>query len=1291
MAKKLNIGILANIVLIIITLGLFSCADNTPSMEEKSSSSKILPKAYVISVTNGNIESTAFIQINFSIDIELIVDGGDEINEDIFSFSPAIEGTTYWNGVKSLVFKPSKPLAFGEQYHVRVNLDRLFKMENKQDKIFKFNLNVIPLSLTFRVDEIQPYNEKNTKLNFLDVRIITSEPIGVKPIGDIVSAKQDGKKLDISLIISDKPGITEFKIENIERKDFESELVINWNGNSIGSKDAGELRLSVPPVNIFELIAVKAVNSPSQYIQLTFSDPVSSTIRLDGIVYLTNTKDVKYDIESNRILIHPATQQVGDDVVAIKKELKNQNGISLVDDLLKKVHFGQIPPEVKFIDDGVVLPGNDKWKINFKAINLSKVDIFIHKIFTNNVEQFLQVNNLDGDYQLNRVSKIIHQQQLDLEYMVNNGDGVWKNYEIDISSMIADQDHGIYRVQIKFKKEYSNYDCEDYSEIDDGYDYGNGDYYTDEYYYPAGYRWNLRDNPCSESYYYYERFIEKNVLASNIGLIVKGDDNGYTVFATDLLTSEAIEGLDISVLNFQKQIIQTETTNSVGIAKISSSEEPWMIVAKRCNEYTYLKIKGNNSLSYSRFDTKGVSPSNGIAGFIYGDRGVWRPGDTLFLTLIAMDINDKLPDTHPATLKLYDPKGKLMVEKTLSTSDNGFYSFKPVTSSDDLTGVWNADFKVGGSHFSKRIRIENLKPNRLKILLDFKEKQLVSGDNKASLKVRWLHGGIASGLKTEINATLRNTTTHFDKFPDFSFNDIGRYFAPDELTVLDMDLQSDGELNFNINLPESKRAPGKLKVTFLTRVFEKGGDFSISQDNMIYSPFNSYVGIQIPKNDNGSGYLEVDKSHRFKVATVDEDGNPISVEKLEVEIYKTNWSWWYGYNDGYSSSYMSSQYSDLVSTQRINTKNGEGWFDFEISYPMWGYYYVRVLDNQSGHSCGSKFYLDWSSWYSRDNRSTPGDASQLSLSSDKEKYSVGDTVKISFPSPPNSNVLVSLESNNKIIKTWWQESNKEESLIKFVATENMTPNIYASISVIQPFGVNQNDLPARMYGVVPILIEDPATVLKPVIEVPDKVKPNSVYELSVSELNSRKMTYTIAVVDEGLLDLTKFTTPDPHKLFYAKQALFLRTWDMFDYVVTGFKGSLSRTFAIGGSDFEQDESPSKEKANRFKPVVTYLGPFTIEKGEKAKHKVAMSNYVGSVKFMLIAGNDGAFGHTSKTIPVKQPLMVLATMPRILAPSEEIKLPVSIFVMDENHKDVNVKLITNNLFFFINKHTKHYIF
>ncbi|MBS1542030.1 MAG: hypothetical protein JST14_00210, partial [Bacteroidetes bacterium] len=169
----------------------------------------------------------------------------------------------------------------------------------------------------------------------------------------------------------------------------------------------------------------------------------------------------------------------------------------------------------------------------------------------------------------------------------------------------------------------------------------------------------------------------------------------------------------------------------------------------------------------------------------------------------------------------------------------------------------------------------------------------------------------------------------------------------------------------------------------------------------------------------------------------------------------------------------------------------------------------------------------------------------------------------------------------------------------------------------------------------------------------------------------RKMSYTLAVVDEGLLDITRYRTPDVWSRFYAREALGVKTWDLYDEVIGAFGGKVERLLAIGG-DMMLKGSQDDERANRFKPVVKFLGPFTLEGGEQT-HRFIMPSYIGSVKTMLVAGYQGAYGIAEKATPVRKPLMVLATMPRVLGPEEKVSLPVTLFTMEKSIKNVKVEI------------------
>ena len=301
----------------------------------------------------------------------------------------------------------------------------------------------------------------------------------------------------------------------------------------------------------------------------------------------------------------------------------------------------------------------------------------------------------------------------------------------------------------------------------------------------------------------------------------------------------------------------------------------------------------------------------------------------------------------------------------------------------------------------------------------------------------------------------------------------------------------------------------------------------------------------------------------------------------------------------------------------------------------------------------------------------------LIFATDKKKYNVGETIHLTFPSSGVGRALVSVENGSRVMQTHWVEAGEKETRFSIKTTDKMAPNVYLNVTLVQPHAQTANSLPIRLYGVVPVEIVNPATHLQPTIDMPDVLAPEKPVTIKVKEKQGRKMTYTLAVVDEGLLDLTRFKTPDPWQSFYAREALGVKTWDMYDDVIGASGGDVERLLSIGG-----DESAVRKagtKANRFKPVVKFLGPFELNPGATGEHTFTMPRYVGSVKTMIIGGDHKAYGHAEKTTPVRTPLMVLATLPRVIGPGETVKLPVSVFAMENEVKKVSVQIQTNPLF------------
>ncbi|HZK93669.1 MAG TPA: alpha-2-macroglobulin family protein, partial [Prolixibacteraceae bacterium] len=345
---------------------------------------------------------------------------------------------------------------------------------------------------------------------------------------------------------------------------------------------------------------------------------------------------------------------------------------------------------------------------------------------------------------------------------------------------------------------------------------------------------------------------------------------------------------------------------------------------------------------------------------------------------------------------------------------------------------------------------------------------------------------------------------------------------------------------------------------------------------------------------------------------------------------------------------------------------------FTIANEDWGRY-LFIAKLPDGHSVSRTVYLDWPYGSST---GAQGGATMLSFSPDKEKYMVGEEITVSFPSSKDGKALVSIENGSSILDKFWIETMEGQTKVSFKAKPEMAPNIYLYITYLQSHSQTVNDRPIRLYGVVSINVENPDTHLVPIIKVPDELRSQQPFTVEVSETKGMAMNYTLAIVDEGLLDITGFKTPDPWNTFFAREALGVKTWDLYDYVLGAYGGTLEKLFAVGGSD--QLPDPSKQKAQRFKPIVRFLGPFSLTQNGKHKHTITLPQYTGSVRFMVVGASDNAFGAAEKAVPVRDPLMILATVPRVIGINETVELPVSVFAQDPAMKNVEVSVNPNSL-------------
>ncbi|MBF4493971.1 hypothetical protein IR010_15590 [Flavobacterium sp. MR2016-29] len=1297
-------------------------------------------KEYIVSFTGGIVSSESDIRVVLAFD-KKEWKANQVLDSDLFDISPSVDGKVVALSTNTIAFIPEKKLDPGTEYQVTLNLDKLITLpKDKEATLSKFNFTVKTIKQDFTINtaDIQSYSKEYQYLNCV---LKTADFIDLETAKKLIEAKQKGNNLKIKF--DAKSGSAKefnFIIDSIQRYSEATNLEILYDGSDFDIDQKGQIDVPITNINEFKIVKVEVPDGSNQSLTINFSEPLEKGQDFKGLVSIQNANNLKFSTQGNLLKVYfsnektpaqtavsapvvveesavsladsasvvvdsasavvdeavevvqdeepeAASEQIlaGDLLVEVFQGIESQYGKKMEANFTQKISFDQIKPSVRFIKNGTILPSSNNLKLNFEAVNLSAVDVKVYKIYKNNILQFLQYNELNGSQNLKKVAQPVAKTTLNLSENKLINPNKWNTFALDLSKIITPEPGAIYRVEFVYKKKYSLYKCEtseedqsdeEEEEVDENDVNYSGNSYDDYYY--DDYEWRESQDPCSSSYYYNAR-IATNILATDLGVIAKrGENKSYLFAVNNIVTTEPVSNARVDLYNYQQQKLATSATSSEGIASFQLDKFAYFAIVSLGNQSTYVKLDDGLSLSVSNFDVAGETLQKGLKGFIYGERGVWRPGDNLYLSFILNDASNKLPKSHPIKFRLNDPNGKTVYQTIQKTNELNHYAFTVPTSADAPTGNWEAMVSVGGAKFYKSIKIETIKPNRLKIKNNFSRKTLSSAyPNKSNLEVTWLHGAIAKNLNVEMQAKFSQQATTFKGYEKFTFDDLVRQFSTEEINVFSGKLNENGKASVNIEPKLQGQAPGMLRASFITKVYEEGGDFSTDVISTTYSPYKTYVGIKSPE-PNKYGMLETRTNNRFDIVTLDENGRPKAVRNLEVKVYKVEWRWWWDASSDNLSNYNSSNATTSYKTFVINTdSSGRGSVQFSLTDEEWGRYLIRASDNADGHATALTVNIDWPIWSGKTRNRDSSTANMLVFSTDKKNYAVGEKAQISFPSSEGGRALISIENGSKVVQTIWAKTEKGETKVEVPITAAMAPNVYFNITLLQPHASTKNDSPIRMYGIVPIEVVDKNTILAPTLSMPDVLKPEQTFTVKVGEKTGKEMTYTIAVVDEGLLDLTRFKTPNAWDSFYVREALGVKTWDIYDDVIGAYGGKINQIFSIGG---DQDLGGGKaKKANRFKPVVLYYGPFKLEKGQTKSHQLKLPKYIGSVRTMVVAGdaNTSAYGSVEKATQVKSPLMVLASLPRKISPSEKVTIPVTIFATEKNIKNVSIQIKTSN--------------
>jgi uncharacterized protein YfaS (alpha-2-macroglobulin family) len=1220
---------------------------------------------------------------------------------DMFRLKPSARGTLSWKDAYVLVFTPAEPLKPGILYQAIVG----GASSGISPFMFEFKTQFPSIELVF--DPVYIDEAGNA---LVTGRVLTERGVGPALIEKTIESADLGRPE-----WTHEDDNHRFAFKAVERDTAERTVLVNWNGGPIGARDKGFSAIRIPGKSGFRMVELRR---NSEFLEVVFSSPVKQYQDLRGFVSLSGDTDIRYSLEGNVLRIYgPQGRGIAPGMELLIQDLEDINGQPLAEMVQYTAPDTWELPELRFTGSGTILPTSQSASMAIETRNLTGLLVEAFQIYGDNMAQFLQVNDLQGEKELYRVGEPVWTKSIDFPWK-NSDQNRWIRQGLDLSELSRKYPDGMFRIRISFRKRHIKYECPadhgDFSNLPfpdetlpaytgDG-EQSYWDYAEDSGY--SWYEWNrYRKDPCHPAYYisYGDHTITvgRNVLVSDLGLLAKRTlDGKWLVAASNLKTAQPAANAEIEVLNFQGRVLYRLKTGTNGLTSVDGPASaaspagssgglaggtPAFITAKTGLGRAFLKLNDSLALTISHFDVSGDRPVEGVRGLLYGERGVWRPGDAIFLTFLLSDPGSTLPADHPVSFELEDPRGRVALQRTYTSSVDGFYPIAVSTAMDAPTGDWTARVRVGGTVFTRNIKVETVMPNRLKMDLDFGPKAYIDGlKTPVTLEAAWLYGAPAPGLKADVSVSFADRETTFPNYGDYTFRDPSRTVSSERQTVFNGLLDDAGKNSFSMELKPGPATPGKLDARFLTRVFEPSGVFSSQQVNREFSPYQRYVGLKLPREDAARNMLLTDQDHTAEILVLDGDGKPLGGNvTLECAIYKLNWRWWWEKGAEERAEFSSALSHTPIQRGTVTASGGRASWNFQVKYPEWGRYLVAVRDSSGGHSAASVVYIDWPGWEDRSQEGGQGSAAMLTLSAEKPSYAPGEKIALSFPSNKEAAALVVVEKGGRILRSEWITCSEVLTRYELTADPGMVPNVYVHVTLLQPHLQTQNDLPLRLYGIIPVAIDDPRTRISPQITAPAVWQPESRVSFSVSEASGRAMTYTVAVVDEGLLGLTRYSLPNPRATFFAREASFLKSWDLYSDIMGAYAGQLETLLAIGGGD-DGPLDGSKE-TQRFKPVARFFGPYELKPGETRPETFDLPPYIGALRIMVLAASSSkeapppgarsarAYGTAEKPVQVSSDLMVFGSIPRLLSPGDEAEIPVSVNSYAPGARTVKVSL------------------
>lgn len=1171
----------------------------------------------------------------FSFDKDLIPDSLLNTWDTIpyVVFTPDVKGKFKWNTTRELVFSPSVGFRPSTDYKAKLSdhLLRYTRMKYKidPDKNLSFHTPYLKLQ------DVKGYwssSEKKPGMAALKLSMEFNYPVDPGSAAKLMTLNLDNKAAAFEISTTTVSSAITLLVDGYNRDSLSAVPVtvsidkgLKCVESDYVSKDKMELQAVIPSPEKLEITqAIGEFEGTEGMIHVYTTQSISDE-KIEQYIKLSPQIAFTVELTDNGFFLKGQFTGGSSYQLDISNQLKGTLGGSMERNYSSQVAFGEMAPTIAFVNTkGIYLSTKSSRNVALRISSIPKVEVKVWRVYENNILHYLRQGRYT-DYWYDDEG----------EY-TSNGDYTYNTYDLEnFGSEIFKRTYETKDLARQNGVQLLNLNFDDLGSFKGIY---------------------LIQVASSERQW---QNSTKMLSISDIGLIVKQSDDDILVFANSIKTTEPLSGASVSLISSNNQTLMTAVTNGDGVAtfsKVKSKSNDFrisMVTAKHDNDFNFITF-ADARVNTSRFDVGGRrADETGMMAFLYGDRDIYRPGETIHLNTIVRTEQWQNVSGVPVKMTLLMPNGRELKSIRGTLNKQGALESSFELPSAAITGNYVAELFTSNDVLltSEYISVEEFLPDRIDVKVNFSKEELKPGDSlRVNLAAVNLFGPPAANRKYEVQFNVQRKQFSSKDFQGYSFD-----IHTDNKVALTSNDVREGKTDAKGLASETFTASpewedeGLLNTKVFTTVFDETGRPVNRVKNFNIYTQEEFYGIKL--NDY---YITRGESMRIPVAVTDKYGKG-KAASAEISVIRYDW---YSVieRDQYGGRYRYlSKKREVLQTQKTVSIPATG-YDFVYTPRESGEYEVRISRPGSDRYVARQFYsFGWG--YTTNSSFQVNTEGQVDIQADKEKYMVGDKAHILFKAPFNGRLLVTIECDN-VIEYRYLNTDKKAAVLDLPVKESYMPNVYITATLFR--GLDDGSIPLTVgHGYLPLIVQRDGSKLPVSIVAVEKSRSKTKQTIKVKTLPKQDIEVTLAVVDEGILALKNYQTPDPHNFFYQKKALLVNAYDVYPNLLPDLKLNRSSSGGDADSKFDMSKRVNPMNNKRVKLVSLWSGILHTNAAGEAEYTVDIPQFSGDLRIMACVYKDKSFGSADKHMKVADPIVISPSMPRFLSPKDTLRMPVTI--------------------------------